>query len=314
MSFFDLFTRLFRASNYRNAGSDILASSVIDHTRTEEWTVAYVDGAGRRRRTDVPYLLPKDDQEIQRLDYQHYILRQVLQGNISAPFQLETQQGYVLDVGCGSGRWASEVATSYPHLQVIGLDLEEANSKASSRPLNYQFTQGNVLEKLPFPDESMTYVHQRLLVAAIPAAKWPWVVQELARVTRRGGWVELVEMGGGFVREGAATQQFMAWFRQLSQMRGIDLEVMGRLDVLLQQAGLHHVQKKTLNLPVGSWGGRMGELLARDMLSGWPSLQPLCQQYLNIPKETFDAVIASLEAEWNSHQTEYEVYVVYGQK
>jgi hypothetical protein len=45
----------------------------------------YTDEDGRRHRADAQYLLPKDDQEIQRLDYQHFILRQVLKGNIFAP-------------------------------------------------------------------------------------------------------------------------------------------------------------------------------------------------------------------------------------
>ncbi len=35
----------------------------------------------RRYREDVPYFLPKDLEEIDRLDFQHYALRASLQGN-----------------------------------------------------------------------------------------------------------------------------------------------------------------------------------------------------------------------------------------
>jgi hypothetical protein len=45
----------------------------------------YTDTNGRHHRTDAPYLLPKDEKELQRLDYQHFILRQVLEGNAFAP-------------------------------------------------------------------------------------------------------------------------------------------------------------------------------------------------------------------------------------
>ncbi|MBV9708375.1 MAG: hypothetical protein JO125_13300, partial [Chloroflexi bacterium] len=47
--------------------------------------VEEVDADGRRRRSDVPYLLPKDEQEDHRLGYQHFLLRQVLGGNCFAP-------------------------------------------------------------------------------------------------------------------------------------------------------------------------------------------------------------------------------------
>ena len=59
-------------------------SSVICE-RTPSVQQVYYDEDGRRHRGDAPYLLPKDDKEIQRLNYQHFILRQVLKGNTFAP-------------------------------------------------------------------------------------------------------------------------------------------------------------------------------------------------------------------------------------
>ncbi len=120
---------------------------------------AYVDGDGRRHRADAPYLLPKDLQEVRRLDYQHFILRQVLKGNCFAPVHdLLTQGSHVLDVGCGTGRWGQEIALAYPQSQVIGLDLE-AVPRTSSTPLNYQFVPGNLLHGLPFANGTFGYVH-----------------------------------------------------------------------------------------------------------------------------------------------------------
>ncbi|KAI8803287.1 hypothetical protein BJ742DRAFT_830045 [Cladochytrium replicatum] len=42
---------------------------------------------------------------------------------------------------------------------------------------------GNVLEKLPFGDNTFDYVHQELLAFGIPEAKWPLVISEIDRVT-----------------------------------------------------------------------------------------------------------------------------------
>ncbi|MBA2393386.1 MAG: hypothetical protein H0V70_11665 [Ktedonobacteraceae bacterium] len=115
---------------------------------------------------------------------------------------------------------------------------------------------------LPFPAQHFTYVHQRLLIAGIPLAQWPFAIRELQRVTRFGGWVELVEMGMGFHHAGAATRQFLAWFAAISQTRGIDASHAAQIGVFLRDAGFSHVTTKTDVIPVGRWGGRIGNLLA----------------------------------------------------
>src|SRR5690349_12876186 len=84
----------------------------------------YRDSEGRRHRGDAPYLLPKDEQEMYRLDYQHFLLRQVLHGYCYAPVHTMLRKGCnVLDVGSGTGRWGHELATSYPDSRVFSLDL-----------------------------------------------------------------------------------------------------------------------------------------------------------------------------------------------
>lgn len=272
-----------------------------------------IDEDGRRHRADALYLLPKDEKEIQRLDYQHFILRQVIAGNCFAPVHsLLCKEGTsVLDVGCGTGRWGHEIARTYPHSSVYGFDLEETPRTAST-PLNYQFYCGNLFNGLPFASHTFHYVHQRLLVAAIPLDKWPWVVGELRRVTQHGGWIELVEMGNTFHAAGPATQQFLAWWIDISASRGIDASKMSQIGVFLKHAGLSALQTETKQLPVGGWGGCLGNMLAQDMLAGWPTMRPLAQSLLGVSPESFDAVIGRLEAEWNTFHTTYEVYFACG--
>lgn len=273
----------------------------------------YTDAEGRRRRGDAPYLLPKDASELQRLDYQHFILRQILKGNTFAPVHdLLCKGGHVLDVGCGTGRWGVEIATSYPKAQIVGFDLEDVLRSAST-PLNYQFYSGNLLNGLPFAAQSFEYVHQRLLVAGIPLAQWPFVIGELKRVTAPLGWIELVEMGNTFHHAGPATQQFLVWWEAICATKGIDASKMSQIGTWLKQAGLRNVRTDVKLLAVGSWGGRVSNLLAQDMLAGWPTMRPLAHSLLGIDPETFNAVINHLEEEWNTYHTTYEVYFACGQ-
>jgi SAM-dependent methyltransferase len=271
-----------------------------------------MDEDGRRHRADAPYLLPKDEQEIQRIEYQHFVFRSILKRNTFAPVDaLLKEGGNVLDVGCGTGRWGSEIASTYQQTQVIGFDLEDV-PRTASMPLNYHFQRGNLLDGLPFAAQQFQYVHQRVLVAGIPLEKWPFVVEELRRVTSPGGWVELVEMGTTFHQAGPATKQFLAWWAAISGTRGIDASKVAGIGTLLQHAGFSSIQTKTATIPVGSWGGRIGNLLGQDILAGWPNIRPLAHRLLNIPPDTFNEVIERLENEWNTSQTQYDVYFACG--
>src|SRR5262249_50679626 len=136
----------------------------------------------------VPYPVLHHPTEIDRLDLQHYALREVVGGNHLAPVPRDATA--VLDVGSGTGQWGFELCQELPRATVVGLDLAVANPARSPR---FRWVRGNVLQGLPFASGRFDYVHQRLLFLAIPVADWPAAVRELVRVTRPGGWIELVE-------------------------------------------------------------------------------------------------------------------------
>jgi SAM-dependent methyltransferase len=236
---------------------------------------------GRRRLRDVPYLLPKDLEEAHRLDFQHYAMRLALGKLTFAPVEeLLRQGGQVLDVGCGTGRWAIDLAQLYPLTQITGLDLEVV--KATTPPPNYRFVQGNLLKGLPFADSTFVYTHQRFLVAAIPLEQWPRVVHELYRVTAPGGWIELIELGAETRNAGPCLQQLIAWARQLAAMRGIDGTQMSRMAV----AGWLPPEPHRHPL-AASWylGGAPGSAIASGLLERvrW-SRRPGCPRLRHQPR------------------------------
>ena len=226
---------------------------------------------GRRHLAAMPYPLPKDMGEINRLDFQHYLLRAGLRGNFIAPVR---EPRDVLDVGAGSGRWAMEVATAFPRAQVIGLDLvppavddaQLLGHGLDKRPGNYAFTPGNVLEGLPFADASFDFVHQRLLITAIPKEQWPTVLNELARVTRPGGWVELAECGVPEEGGPGLTGLWTMWI-EFCARRQVDFTLGHTTGQMLQKAGLRNATQPPLYFPMGDWGGRIGRASATDCLA-----------------------------------------------
>jgi SAM-dependent methyltransferase len=270
------------------------------------------DADQRRYLEDQPYLLPKDLKEINRLDFQHYVLRMLLRGNYVAPIRNPRQ---VLDVGCGTGQWAYEMAREYPQALVVGLDLEQAKNPTSP-PDNYRFVQGDVLKGLPFADNTFDFVHQRFLIAAIPLMAWPALVKELVRVTAPGGWVELVETSNAVAPMGPVTQQVKSLADQLAALRGLDVggTVPESLDGYLREAGLVRVERRVIEAPVGEWGGRVGALLALDFREASYAFGGAAAARFQIPPEEWAAMVEAMVREWEEYRTQVRFVVAYGQK
>src|SRR5258708_16918993 len=161
------------------------------------------ENGGRRHLPQVPYLLPKDVLETQRLDFQFYLIRSILHGNHASPLRGDLTS--ILDVGCGTGRWVIEMARTFPGAQVVGLDIEPPPQSAQALSPIARFVRANLLDGLPFADRSFDFTHQRLLVLAIPAVHWPLLVGELVRLTRPDAYVELLRRGQRFLTPGPAT-------------------------------------------------------------------------------------------------------------
>ncbi len=266
--------------------------------------------SGRRYVADAPYMLPKDDGETNRLDFQHYMLRYVLRGNYGVPL---TEPRDILDVGCGTGRWPIEMARQFPQANVIGLDIVPPQVDNTPRPDNCVFVTGNVLEGLPFPDASFDFVHQRLLLGAIPAQRWPDVVAELLRVTRPGGWIELIEPApapGG----GPALSALREWMREATARRGMDAYIGTQIGTFLESAGLRNVTFHELNIPMGQAGGRLGVMAETNYMSLFTSLRGLILAQNITTPDHFDQVMATARQEVSIGRYTSPYYLAFGQR
>ncbi len=267
---------------------------------------------GRRHIKDLPYLMPTDQAEYNRLDFQHYLVRYAMQCNYIAP--LDNPHG-ILDVGCGTGRWAHEIALAFPQAKVFGLDINTIETKSEETiPRNYRFVRGNVLEELPFPDMTFDFLHQRFLHVAIPVTKWPHVVSELIRVTRRGGWIELAESDQIIQRVGPAMAQLAQWGAQWSQQRGIDTQVCSRLPSLLQSAGLTNIQSYRVDLPLGNWAGRIGNMTATDIYTYNRAIKPMLVKQLGIQADLYDKLSQMMRQEWETYHSFFSFYITCAQR
>jgi ubiquinone/menaquinone biosynthesis C-methylase UbiE len=252
--------------------------------------------------------------EVNRLDFQHYMMRYGLQGNYAAPVGTPDS---ILDIGSGTGRWAIEMAELFPPARVVGVDVApppaNTNPAWEQQPSNYSFVAGNVLEGLPFADTTFAFTHQRYMIGAIPRDQWPRVVGELARVTRPGGWVEVVEAdtseGGG-----PALQQVDAWVAAVLARRNLDIHLAKQLETFLKEAGLRQVTVNNVRLPLGAYGGRVGNLVETDYFAAVQAMRAPVVTLGISTEENYDATVRAAREEVKRGKCVFPIYVVFGQR
>ncbi|KZS96640.1 S-adenosyl-L-methionine-dependent methyltransferase [Sistotremastrum niveocremeum HHB9708] len=105
----------------------------------------------------------------------------------------------ILDVGCGSGIWCSEIGQNYPLAKVIGLDVAKCDPK--DPPNNCSFIQGNLLDGLEQCYGQFDLVHCRAVIIHVEPAKQNWAVRELVKCLRPGGLVVLSDFDELFLDE-----------------------------------------------------------------------------------------------------------------
>jgi SAM-dependent methyltransferase len=222
------------------------------------------------------YVLPTDRREIKRYDFQHWALYMLFRGRLHfAPISPASHPlAKILDVGTGSGRWAIAMATHFPEGAVWGVDAHLPPPDITGPlPRNCFLHHGDVLEGLRFqtlPSGLFDLVHQRMIQFGIPRVRWFSVIQELLRVCKVGGWLNLMEILGivtdaDYVPSMArvcAIAAEVAW-----RGKHVDITAGAHLADLLWAAGCADVRSTVFNVPLGPWGGHAGELMRDDALA-----------------------------------------------
>ena len=117
----------------------------------------------------------------------------------------------VLDVGCGTGTLAMEVARRVGRAgRVAGVDpgteqIARARSKAARRHLPIEFQIG-VIEQLPFPDQTFDVVLSTLMMHHLPAPLKRQGLAEIARVLKPGGRLVIADFKPKKERKGQAAR------------------------------------------------------------------------------------------------------------
>ncbi|KAI8991010.1 hypothetical protein BDF20DRAFT_16185 [Mycotypha africana] len=163
----------------------------------------------------------------------------------------------VLDVACGSGVWVLDMASHYPNSHFYGIDCAPL-FPSSIKPPNAYFQQCNVLEPegLPFPDEYFDYVHMRLVYNSFSADELRFVLNEINRVLKPGGYVELRDVQPYLKNPGPITDSIFSVFPdRMQEIYGVDITWTNDIpDILAKYARLTDIHYQEANLYYGGEG------------------------------------------------------------
>jgi SAM-dependent methyltransferase len=126
-----------------------------------------------------------------RLLRQHEQIKALIGGLVPPEIDLSTINR-ALDLACGPGGWALDLARTYPQVQVVGVDASEV-ALGEARRLAIRDHLSNALFRevdltseagLPFPDSHFDLVWARLLFGHLPTRTWELLLREVYRVLR----------------------------------------------------------------------------------------------------------------------------------
>jgi ubiquinone/menaquinone biosynthesis C-methylase UbiE len=262
-------------------------------------------------KSESAYFIRDSGAELARLVGQEHALAKALGGLLPehpdssaflAPFHR------LLDAACGSGGWVLSIAQAYPHLQVMGFDIDArmiayANTQAQVGGLsNASFQVMDARQPLDYPADFFDLVNARWL-GGIGPDKWTSAIREFLRITRPGGTIRLTETETFSLTNGPAFEKLSSLFTQALKRAGLSLSPDGRsygitpmLGRFMRDAGCQNIQRKPF---VVDWSAGMEahDVIAEDIRVLIKLLQPFLIKTGMTTQEEFDQLYQEAELE-----------------
>ncbi len=176
--------------------------------------------------------------------------------------------GTVVDLGCGPGGWCLDMAATHPECTFLGVDSSEEMLKQArllalaEKRHHVSFRSLDILQGLPFEDDSVGYVNGRILSLYLKRQGWPSLLKEIHRILRPGGKIALLDYES-LVCTSEALERFGAAFLEAAKHHGLTFSPTGsstgfsaRIQPLLRDAGFSNIRCQALAVDGSS--GQLG--------------------------------------------------------
>ncbi|PLB48193.1 regulator of secondary metabolism LaeA [Aspergillus steynii IBT 23096] len=201
------------------------------------------------------FLLSCDEREQDRLNFLHKVFSIARRSDdlIHVPHLVK---GRVLDLGCGTGIWAIDVAERYPEMFVVGVDLSP--TQPDRHPPNCEFYAPFDFERQwEMGEDSWDVMHLRMGWGSV--SNWPSLYRRIFAHLRPGGWFEQVEIDfePRILTSSSEHLPLGQWYQAFEYATAQTMrplthnppETFG----FLQTAGFAEICHQTIQLPLNQW-------------------------------------------------------------
>jgi len=254
--------------------------------------------------------------ELDRQTIEHYTFKLAFKQNFAAPIRdiLEAGPARCIDIGTGMGIWVMEMSADFPNSEFIGVD-KLPTFPAEVYPRNADFQIMDATKPWPYEDNSIDFVHQRQVgLFFYKRDDWKFVLKEMMRVIKPGGWIQLVENGIVVERGTELGQKICYWVIDVMEAQQHEPLIAERFGEILEEYGFENIENSVFSIPFGKWGGTVGTLLKEDA-KGWAdNLKSTIIGLKGITESEYDAASDGMMKDADTLQTYVDCIVCCGQK
>ncbi|ORY02936.1 S-adenosyl-L-methionine-dependent methyltransferase [Clohesyomyces aquaticus] len=282
----------------------------------------YLNGRRYHKFREGEYWGPNDEEQNDQLDIAHHMFTILLDNKLYlAPVENPKR---VLDLGCGTGIWCTDVADEHPAAEVIGIDLSPIQPQFTAP--NCHFEIDDITSPWTYPPNSFDFIHIRTLYGSI--GDWPKLYGEIFDHLEPGGWLNQLEISIQFKSDDGTLapdhilSQWSDIFHEAGERFGKSFRSVLDLKGWIKEAGFEDVHEIWHKLPVNTWSsdpkmkelGRWNYLHCTQGAEGWGLF--LLTEVMKWTKEEAMVFIARFRQGLRDRKVHayFETVTIYGRK
>jgi ubiquinone/menaquinone biosynthesis C-methylase UbiE len=250
-----------------------------------------MSGPGKQENPSTYIVADRENQsELVRLTVQDRLLTASMGGVLAEQEKPESLRR-VLDIGCGTGGWALEVAQTYPEVALVaGIDISQrmiayAREQAEHQQVTQrtEFHVMDALRMLEFPASFFDLVNMRLGGSWLRTWDWAKLLGEIVRILRPKGVVRITEQEIMHRRSSQAATRINemvlnAFYRAGHLFEPKSTSLTERLPTLLTRHGFIQVQSRAHVLTYRA-GMPETQMYNEDMIAASRTLRPFLEKW-----------------------------------
>jgi hypothetical protein len=147
----------------------------------------------------------------------------------------------------------------------------------------------------------------------IPKKHWKKHINECVRLCAPGGWVEIVECVQEIADGGPALETLNRYRRHVYR-KDFDLTITSNLNALMYSAGLEKITVEDIRIPLGNWGGTVGNLAAYLLRKNIELIAPQLESTCNLTKDNLKKLMEEVDKELENGYASTRIRIFVGRK